>query len=149
MRLDIDRQKAAALGVPFSAISDTLSAALGSLYVNDFPNRGRMQQVIVQADAKARMQLGDVLKLPVPSAGGGMARLGEVVTPVWTETPLQLARYQGYPAARLSGSAAPGVSSGARWRKWSAWPGNCRPDSPSPGPGNPCRSASRLRRRHC
>ncbi|GKS91517.1 multidrug efflux RND transporter permease subunit [Acidovorax sp. SUPP2539] len=113
VRLDIDRQKAAALGVPFSAISDTLSAALGSLYVNDFPNRGRMQQVIVQADAKARMQLGDVLKLPVPSASGGMARLGEVVTPVWTETPLQLARYQGYPAARLSGSAAPGVSSGA------------------------------------
>ncbi len=113
VRLDIDRGKAAALGVPFSAVSDTLSAALGSLYVNDFPNRGRMQQVIVQADAGARMQLDDVLRLPVPGAGGAMARLGEMVTPVWTETPLQLARYQGYPAARITGSAAHGVSSGA------------------------------------
>ena len=113
VRLDIDRGKAAALGVPFGAISDTLSAALGSLYVNDFPNRGRMQQVILQADAPARMQLQDVLQLPVPGASGAMARLGEMVTPVWTETPLQLARYQGYPAARITGSAAPGVASGA------------------------------------
>ncbi len=113
VRLDIDRQKAAALGVPFATVSDTLTAALGSLYVNDFPNRGRMQQVILQADAKARMQLADVLNLTVPGSGGGMARLAEMVMPVWSETPLQLARYQGYPAARLSGSAAPGTSSGA------------------------------------
>jgi len=113
VRLDIDRQKAAALGLPFSAMGDTLSAALGSLYVNDFPNQGRMQQVILQADANARMQIDDVLRLPVPSVSGGMARLGEVVTPVWAQTPLQLARYQGYAAVRLSGSAAPGTSSGA------------------------------------
>ncbi len=112
IQLDIDRQKAQALGVSFSDISEALSAAMGSLYVNDFPNAGRMQQVIIQADASARMQLDDVLKLYVRNAGGGMVPLREVVTPIWSETPLQLVRYQGYPTSRLSGNAAPGVSSG-------------------------------------
>ena len=50
VRLEIDRHKAQAMGVGFSAISDTLSAAMGSQYVNDFPNAGRLQQVIVQAE---------------------------------------------------------------------------------------------------
>ncbi|MEI7065605.1 efflux RND transporter permease subunit [Dickeya chrysanthemi] len=112
VRLNIDRQKAEALGVPFSILSDTLSAAIGSLYVNDFPNAGRMQQVIIQADAPARMQLDDVLKLYVRNNAGGMVSLKEVVTPVWSDTPLQLTRYQGFLAVRISGSAAPGVSSG-------------------------------------
>ncbi|MBX9447789.1 efflux RND transporter permease subunit [Dickeya chrysanthemi] len=112
VRLNIDRQKAEALGVPFSTLSDTLSAAIGSLYVNDFPNAGRMQQVIIQADAPARMQLDDVLKLYVRNNAGGMVSLKEVVTPVWSDTPLQLTRYQGFLAVRISGSAAPGVSSG-------------------------------------
>ncbi|AYH47510.1 multidrug efflux RND transporter permease subunit [Dickeya fangzhongdai] len=112
VRLNIDRQKAEALGVSFSTLSDTLSAAIGSLYVNDFPNAGRMQQVIIQADAPARMQLDDVLRLYVRNTAGGMVALKEVVTPVWSDTPLQLTRYQGFLAARISGSAAPGVSSG-------------------------------------
>ncbi|TYL43792.1 efflux RND transporter permease subunit [Dickeya sp. ws52] len=112
VRLNIDRQKAEALGVPFNTLSDTLSAAIGSLYVNDFPNAGRMQQVIIQADAPARMQLDDVLKLYVRNNAGGMVSLKEVVTPVWNDTPLQLTRYQGFLAVRISGSAAPGVSSG-------------------------------------
>ncbi|ARU25678.1 hypothetical protein RSSE_p1495 (plasmid) [Ralstonia solanacearum] len=113
IRLDIDRQKAEALGVAFTSISETLSTAIGSLYVNDFPNAGRMQQVIIQADAPARMQIDDVLKLYVRNAGGGMVPLSEVVRPVWSETPLQLVRFQGFPAARISGNAAPGASSGA------------------------------------
>ena len=112
VRLDIDRQKAEALGVSFASISDTLSTAMGSLYVNDFPNAGRMQQVIIQADARARMQVEDILKLYVRNNAGGMVPLGEVVTPVWTDAPLQLVRYQGYPSVRIAGSAAPGVSSG-------------------------------------
>ena len=112
VRLDIDRQKAEALGVSFAAISDTLSIAMGSLYVNDFPNAGRMQQVIVQADARARMQVDDILRLYVRNAAGGMVPLGEVVNPVWADAPLQMLRYQGYPAVRISGAAAPGVSSG-------------------------------------
>jgi len=112
VRLDIDRAKAEALGVSFASVSDMLSAAMGSSYVNDFPNAGRMQQVIVQADAPARMQLDDVLALRVKNSAGAMVALREMVQPVWTEAPLQLVRYLGYPAARISGSAAPGISSG-------------------------------------
>ena len=112
VKLSIDRQKAQALGIEFNDISDTISTAMGSQYVNDFPNRGRMQQVIVQADASARMQLEDLLKLTVRNSAGGLVRLSEVVTPEWRETPLQLVRYQGYLAARISGSANYPASSG-------------------------------------
>ncbi len=112
IRLNIDRVKAEALGVSFAQISETLSIAMGSSYVNDFPNAGRMQQVIIQADAPARMQIDDVLRLYVRNARGGMVPLSEMVTPVWSDTPLQLVRYQGFPAARISGAAAPGASSG-------------------------------------
>lgn len=113
IRLDIDRQKARALGVDFNDLSDILSTAMGSQYVNDFPNRGRMQQVIVQAEAGARMQIGDVLRMTVRNDKGSLVRLSEMVTPVWQEAPLQKVRYQGYPAARITGAAAAGVSSGA------------------------------------
>ncbi|MGO2510978.1 multidrug efflux RND transporter permease subunit [Marinomonas polaris] len=112
IQLNINRFKAEAMGVSFSSISDTLSTAMGSTYVSDFPNAGRMQQVILQADASARMQIDDVLNLYVRNIGGGMVPLSEVVTPVWTETPLQLTRYQGFPAIRISGAAAAGFSSG-------------------------------------
>ncbi|MGY8524375.1 multidrug efflux RND transporter permease subunit [Paracidovorax citrulli] len=110
--LKIDRTKAEAMGVPFTAVSELISTAMGSNYINDFPNRGRMQQVIVQADAAARMQLDDVLRLRVRNANGGMVPLSEVVTPVWGDTPLQMMRYQGLPAVRIAGNAAPGASSG-------------------------------------
>lgn len=112
VRLEIDRQKAQTLGVPFGTIADTLSTALGSNYVNDFPSNGRVQQVVVQADAPARMQLADVLKLQVRNAAGGLVPLSELVSPHWITTPLQLIRYNGYPALRIAGSAAPGQSSG-------------------------------------
>ena len=113
IRLEIDRRKAEALGIPFSAVSDMLASATGSTYVNDFPNAGRMQQVIVQADASARMQLDDVLTLRIRNNAGGMVAMGEIVRPVWEQTPLQLVRYDGYLAARISGGPAEGVSSGA------------------------------------
>jgi multidrug efflux pump len=112
IKLEIDRQKAEVLGVPFEAIAQTLSGAMGSNYVNDFPNRGRMQQVIVQADAPTRMHLGDVLKLNVRNNAGQSVPLAELVTPRWEKTPLQLVRYNGYPAMRIAGQAAPGHSSG-------------------------------------
>lgn len=113
IRLDIDRQKAEAMGLSFLEVSNTLSAAMGSLYVNDFPNAGRMQQVILQADAPARMQLDDVLGLRVRNAQGGMVPLSEVVTPVWTSSPQQMKRFQGFPAVRIAGGPAANVSSGA------------------------------------
>ena len=112
VKLEIDREKANAMGVTFATISETLTAALGSLYVNDFPNQGRMQQVIIQADAKDRMQVDDILNLYVRNSDNNMVALKTFVHPVWSDAPLQQVRYQGYPAIRLSGSAAPGVSSG-------------------------------------
>ncbi|MBJ7018848.1 efflux RND transporter permease subunit, partial [Vibrio cholerae] len=112
IHLDIDRQKAEALGVSFTSISETLSTAIGSLYINDFPNEGKMQQVIMQADASSRMQIEDVLKLHVRNMNGGMVPLSEIVTPIWSESAPQFIRFQGYPAVRISGSAASGVSSG-------------------------------------
>ncbi|MDX7797389.1 multidrug efflux RND transporter permease subunit [Aeromonas caviae] len=113
IHLEINRQKAEAMGLSFTSVSSTLSAAMGSLYINDFPNGGHMQQVILQADAKARMQLDDVLGLRVRNASGGMVPLREVVTPTWRQSPQQMMRFEGFPAVRLSGSASPGVSSGA------------------------------------
>jgi multidrug efflux pump len=89
VRLDINRKKAETLGVSFTSISDTLSTAMGSAYVNDFVNAGRVQQVIVQADAKSRMQLDDVLKLYVRSNAGQVRATRELVTPVWGKAALQ------------------------------------------------------------
>jgi multidrug efflux pump len=120
VRLNIDREKASAMGVSFASISDTLSAAMGSLYVNDYPNKGRMQQVIIQAEAKDRMQIDDILNLYVRSSENRMVALKTFVTPVWSSAPLQQVRYQGYPAMRLSGSAAPGVSSGDAMKEMEA-----------------------------
>ncbi|MDY4382053.1 efflux RND transporter permease subunit [Pectobacterium brasiliense] len=112
IKLQIDRQKAFALGVAFDEISQTLSGAVGSLYVNDFPNADRMQQVIIQADAPYRMQPEDILKLYVRNGSGGMVPLSEFVQAKWENSPLQLVRYKGYQAIKITGSAAAGYSSG-------------------------------------
>lgn len=120
VRLDIDRVKARAMGVSFTAITDMIGTALGSSYVNDFPNNGRLQQVIVQADATHRMNLTDVLALRVRNAAGGTVALAELVTPVWQNGPLQLSNYNGYPSISISGSPAQGVSSGAAMRAMEA-----------------------------
>ncbi|MBS7706244.1 multidrug efflux RND transporter permease subunit [Chelatococcus asaccharovorans] len=127
IRLEIDRQKAQVLGVGFTTIADTLSAAMGSSYVNDFPNLGRIQQVIVQADAAARMKLDDVLQLRVRNAAGDTVPLSELVTPAWESGPLQLVRYNGYPATRITGSAAPGRSSGEAMREMERLAGGLPP----------------------
>ena len=113
VNLRIDRQKAGALGVPFSAISDLLAATMSSTYVNDFPRAGYLQQVVLQAQARDRMQVEDILKLHVRNDRGGMVPLSEMVTPEWSVSPLQLNRFNGYPSLSISAEAASGVSSGA------------------------------------
>jgi multidrug efflux pump len=112
LQVDIDRDKASALGVSFDAINATLSTAIGSAYVNDFPNKGRLQRVVVQADAPARMQPDDILKLTVNNKNGGSVPLGTFVTTRWITGAMQTVRYNGYPAMRISGDAAPGRSTG-------------------------------------
>ncbi len=113
LQVDIDRDKAQALGVSFDAINSVLSTALGSSYVNDFPNRGRLQRVMVQADAPARMQPGDLLRLNALNAKGQAVPLSAFATTRWVQGATQAVRYNGYPAMRLIGSAAPGYSTGA------------------------------------
>ncbi len=113
LQLDIDRDKASALGVSFEAINATISTALGSAYANDFPNAGRLQRVVVQADAPARMQPDDLLKLNVLNSKGQTVPLAAFASTRWIKGAMQTVRYNGYPAMRISGSAAPGYSTGA------------------------------------
>jgi multidrug efflux pump len=112
LQVDIDRDKAAALGVSFEAINATIGTALGSAYVNDYPARGRLQRVVVQADAKARMQPEDLLRLTVNNTRGQAVPLSAFASTRWVTGPMQTIRYNGYPSMRIGGSAAPGYSTG-------------------------------------
>ncbi|MGH6806013.1 MAG: efflux RND transporter permease subunit, partial [Ensifer adhaerens] len=108
----IDREKANTFGVTFADINSTISTNLGSSYVNDFPNAGRMQRVTVQADEGQRMQTADLLNLNVRNANGGMVPLSAFATVEWVKASTQTIGYNGYPSVRISGEAAPGYSSG-------------------------------------
>jgi len=112
LQIDIDRDRAQALGVGFDTINNAISTALGSSYANDFPNAGRLQRVVVQADAPARMQPEDLLKLHVLNARGQNVPLGAFASTRWVSGAMQTVRYNGYPAMRISGAAAPGRSTG-------------------------------------
>lgn len=108
----IDREKANTFGVAFSDINATITTALGSAYINDFPNAGRMQRVMVQADLEKRMQTEDLLKLHVRNVNGGMVPLSSFASVEWTRGSSQTVGYNGYPSVRISGQSAPGYSSG-------------------------------------
>ena len=112
VQLDIDRDKANALGVTFEAINAAISTSLGSAYINDFPNAGRLQRVVVQADAPSRMQPEDLLRLNAMNSRGQPVPLASFATTRWITGPMQTVRYNGYSTMRLSGDAAPGHSTG-------------------------------------
>lgn len=112
LRIEIDRDAAAANGVNFSSIRSVLGAAIGSSYVNDFPNAGRLQRVIIQADAKARMQPDDVMKLTVPSGDGTQIPLSSFARYKWVSGMEQSVRFNGYPAMQITGAPAAGKSTG-------------------------------------
>jgi multidrug efflux pump len=112
LQVDIDRDKAAALGVSVDAISSTIGTALGSSYINDFPNQGRLQRVVVQADAKSRAQPQDILALSVTNNAGQSVPVSSFATTRWITGQMQAVRYNGYPAMRIAGDAAPGFSTG-------------------------------------
>jgi len=112
LQLDIDRDKANALGVGFDAINAVVSTALGSSYVNDFQSRGRLQRVVVQADAPARMQAEDLLRLNAQNVRGQLVPLSAFASTRWIDGPMQSVRYNGYPTMRIAGDAAAGVSTG-------------------------------------
>jgi multidrug efflux pump len=112
LQIDIDRDKAAALGVGFDTISSVIGTALGSTYVNDFPSSGRLQRVVVQADAPARMQPEDLLRLNASNNLGQPVPLSAFASTRWVTGAMQTVRYNGYPAMRIGGGAAPGYSTG-------------------------------------
>jgi multidrug efflux pump len=112
VNLVIDREKANTFGVAFADINQALSTALGSSYINDFPNAGRMQRVTVQAEARQRMDTDDLLRLNVRNVHGGMVPLSAFAHVEWSKGPSQIVGYNGYPSIRLSGQAKPGHSSG-------------------------------------
>ncbi|HVQ73568.1 MAG TPA: efflux RND transporter permease subunit, partial [Bradyrhizobium sp.] len=112
VELIVDREKAAALGVTFQDVNSTISTNLGSAYINDFPNRGRMQRVIVQADNSGRMQTDDILTFNVRNSKGNLVPLSSFATIRWIVGPTQMVGFNYYPAVRISGSAKPGYTSG-------------------------------------
>jgi multidrug efflux pump subunit AcrB len=109
LQLDIDRDKAQALGVTFDAINTAISTSLGSSYVNDFPNAGRLQRVVVQADAPDRMQPEDLLRLNALNTKGQPVPLSSFATTKWINGPQQTTRYNGYPAMSITGDAEAGL----------------------------------------
>ncbi|MFM7760667.1 MAG: efflux RND transporter permease subunit, partial [Burkholderiaceae bacterium] len=112
LRLDIDRDKANALGLSLSDINATLAATFGSNYVNDFPNLGRQQRVIVQAVPEKRLMPEDLQKVFVRNNQGTMVPFSAFSSSRWVNGPVQLIRFNGYPAMKIQGDAAPGKSSG-------------------------------------
>ncbi|ENH3163336.1 efflux RND transporter permease subunit [Salmonella enterica] len=111
-KLDVDQEKAQALGVSLSDINETISAALGGYYVNDFIDRGRVKKVYVQADAQFRMLPGDINNLYVRSANGEMVPFSTFSSARWIYGSPRLERYNGMPSMELLGEAAPGRSTG-------------------------------------
>ncbi|MET0238314.1 MAG: multidrug efflux RND transporter permease subunit [Sphingobium sp.] len=110
--VDIDRVKARALGLSIGAVNQTLAINFGSFYANDFNREGNTLRVYLQADAGSRMTPEDVLRQRVAGADRQMVPFSAFTTVRWLSGPVQLERYNGYPALTISGQAAPGESSG-------------------------------------
>jgi hydrophobe/amphiphile efflux-1 (HAE1) family protein len=113
LKIDIDQDKAASLGLSIADINTTISAAWGSSYVNDFIDRGRVKRVYIQADAPYRLSPDDLSDLYVRNATGQMVPFSAFSTSRWQIAPVQLTRYNGQASMELLGTPAPGESSGA------------------------------------
>jgi len=111
-RIDVDWEKAGALGVPISAIHTSLSAAFGSAYVNDFMQGGRVKRVYIQADAPYRMLPRDLERIHVRNTAGMMVPFSSFATGRWTSGSPQLNRFNGFPSINIWGEPAPGRSTG-------------------------------------
>jgi multidrug efflux pump len=112
MKIDVDKDKASALGVALGDINDTLQTDFGSDYVNNFVDGNRVQQVIVQLAAPYRMLPEDVGKIFVRNSSGTMVPLSAFTTLKWIYGSPRLERYNGFPSAEIIGASPPGKSSG-------------------------------------
>ena len=120
LKVDVDTQRAGALGLNLGDVNDTLTTAWGGAYVNDFLDRGRIKRVYVQGDAAYRTRPEDLGSWFVRGAGGTMTPFSAFATTRWIFGPSKLERYNGLPSAEIQGQAAPGVSSGAALAKMEA-----------------------------
>jgi HAE1 family hydrophobic/amphiphilic exporter-1 len=111
-RIDVDWEKAGALGVPITSIHNTISAAFGSAYVNDFIQGGRVKRVYAQADAPYRMLPTDLERLHVRNNTGQMVPFAAFASGHWTSGSPKLERFNGFSSINIVGEAAPGRSSG-------------------------------------
>jgi HAE1 family hydrophobic/amphiphilic exporter-1 len=111
-KVDIDWEKAGALGVPVSSIQSYLSTAFGSAYVGNFVQGGRVKRVYAQADAPYRMLPGDLDRLHVRNRQGRLVPLSAVATGRWVYGSPRLERYNSFPAMNIQGEASPGHSTG-------------------------------------
>jgi HAE1 family hydrophobic/amphiphilic exporter-1 len=111
-RTDVDWEKAGTLGVPITGVHDTISAAFGSAYVNDFIQGGRVKRVYVQAEAPYRMLPTDLNRLYVRNNKGGILPVSALISERWVYASPRLERYNSFPSLEFLGEPAPGKSSG-------------------------------------
>jgi multidrug efflux pump len=111
-KIDIDSEKASALGIPLSDINSTLQIAWGSSYVNDFVDNGRIKRVYMQADAPHRMTPEDLEKWYVRNNNGEMVAFSAFASTQWTYGSPKLERFNGIASVNIQGNPAEGVSSG-------------------------------------
>ena len=110
-RLQVDTDKAGALGVAMSDINDTIATAWGSSYVNDFIDKGRVKKVMLQGDAPYRMLPSDIDRWYVRNSAGSMVPFSAFSTASWTSGSPRLERYNGVPSMEILGMALPGAAS--------------------------------------
>jgi hydrophobe/amphiphile efflux-1 (HAE1) family protein len=112
LSVDVDRERAKALGVPLDELFNTLAATLGSAYVNDFTKSGRAWQVLMSAEPAFRKRPDDIGRIWVRGSGGEMVPVSSLATVRFSAGPETLDRFNNLPAVKLFGQGAPGVSSG-------------------------------------
>ncbi len=115
-QIDVDWEKSGALGIPITSIHNTIAAAFGGAYVNDFIQAGRVKRVYAQADAPYRMLPKDLEKLYVRNTEGKMVPFSSFASGHWTSGSPRLERYNGFPSLNIWGEPAPGKSSGEAMR---------------------------------
>ncbi|GHU18359.1 multidrug efflux RND transporter permease subunit [Betaproteobacteria bacterium] len=114
--VDVDWDKAGVLGVPITSIHNTIAAAFGGSYVNDFVQGGRVKKVYLQADAPYRMLPTDLEKLQVRNTQGKMVPFTAFASARWVQGSPKLERYNAFPSLNIQGEPAPGYSTGEAMR---------------------------------
>jgi multidrug efflux pump len=145
-KFDVDWEKASALGLTITDINNTLSAAWGSQFVNNFIDRGRVKRVFIQGDVPSRMLPQDLTDWYVRNSAGQMVPFSAFADTKWDQGSPKLERYNGVPSVHRSPASPPEPRS----MPWHAMRNSCRRASTSNGPVYRTKNAYRVhRRRRC